>query len=289
MSASWVDFTADCVVYAGTTAIGATLRTLPHAFSLSTTPNEFYFVLFRIGSSIDAYDGKVIRGFELQGQVDETGTLHGFFVWCRGDQVAVSDPSLLLPAPGASPATFDHAELSFDLPLGLCPGSLGTTALLGQLGFSSNNAPTGSTNYEIPVGQPALLRLYLDDDKCETSVESGGSQSCDVGGDAPDPFVVALTFGNGDPIIGADVIFTVPDGGVLIDGSSGPVTKVTDSSGFASVIVTGEAPGDWTVRGRPDPSVHPECYDVTFVDGAFTVSDSVLWTRRIGCSELPDA
>ncbi len=80
-----------------------------------------------------------------------------------------------------------------------------------------------------------------------------GSLAAAPGGTVTPPSVRLSGSVDGDPVIGAPVVFTVTGGGGLINGGSGPVTVLTNVNGVASLASwqLGNTPGPNSVTATP--------------------------------------
>jgi protocatechuate 3,4-dioxygenase beta subunit len=90
---------------------------------------------------------------------------------------------------------------------------------------------------------------------------SGGGQSARAGTSLPQPLVVQVVDGVGNPVEGAAVSFASPDGGSLI-----PSQATTDAQGRAqTAFTTGSAPGPQTVTATVS-GLPPLTFSATAVD-----------------------
>ena len=116
---------------------------------------------------------------------------------------------------------------------------------------------------------------------------SGDSQSAPVGGTLPDPLVVRVTDGFGNPVAGVDVTWTAPEG-----GSASQAIVPTGPDGSASVQVTlGTNAGlQYTTAGAPGLAGSPVTFTHTALPGAATTLERVSGDGQsalVGTS-LPD-
>lgn len=107
------------------------------------------------------------------------------------------------------------------------------------LAFAILTVACGGEDLTLPgVGDPAAL-----------SIVSGDGQSATVGEAVPQPLVVQLSDGAGQPIAGATVTFQFSDS--LPDAAVDPVAPATDSLGQAAASARlGNVPGDQAIEAQ---------------------------------------
>jgi adhesin/invasin len=158
-------------------------------------------------------------------------------------------------------ATSFSGTVSLELSGGSSSASLGGTAARaasnGIATFSGLTVSAAGSSYRltasangVPSATSAAFNIIAPDDgggdePTAISIVSGNGQSGTVGEAVGDPYVVRVTDGNGNPVAGVPVSWSVTSGG----GSVSPTSSTTNSNGQASATHTlGTGTGAQSVR-----------------------------------------
>ena len=120
------------------------------------------------------------------------------------------------------------------------------------------------------------------------SIQSGDKQEADVGMGLEEPLVVSVLDQHGDPLEGAEVVFSITAG----DGTLSTTTAITNTEGLASTTLTlGQDPGRSTVEATVT-GLDPVVFTATSRarpdfngDGTTSLADFFLFAEAFGGSE----
>ncbi len=177
----------------------------------------------------------------------------------------------------------DGVAVAFDLPDGADAAVTPGTALTGTDGQAAFQVTmgtrVGSLSAQVTVGAPGSRLLSAPVSLTAVSADANGmaavagdSQTAPVGADLPDPLVVQVTDGFGNPIPGVTISWTADGGGSVSDE-----TTTTGSDGLTSVRRTlGPGAGlQRTLASAPGLAGSPVEFTATATAGAATVLESV--------------